>query len=160
MRYVCYFTGFLSDPSVGSMKGNFALFDLQAAIQWVHSNIHRFGGDPERVTLMGHSHGAALAHLFANSMLSTGNVLFLVPSPAHKANINTAIRKERCKSIIWNLKKILGRNQPKYIIFIWIERRRQLLKYQDTVSIIEEIDIFAASILVHVCTSKYSPSHF
>ena len=66
-------SGFLSDGSIGSMRGNFALFDLQAAIQWVHSNIHRFGGNPERVTLMGHSHGTVLAHLFATSMLSIGN---------------------------------------------------------------------------------------
>lgn len=65
-------SGFLSDRSAGSTRGNFALFDLQAAIQWVHSNIHRFGGDPEQVTLMGHSHGAALVHLFATSMLSIG----------------------------------------------------------------------------------------
>ncbi|VDK42423.1 unnamed protein product [Taenia asiatica] len=66
--------GFLSEGIAGSTRGNFALFDLQAAIQWVHSNIYRFGGDCEQVTLMGHSHGAALVHLFATSLLSIGNI--------------------------------------------------------------------------------------
>ncbi|EUB63864.1 Neuroligin-3 [Echinococcus granulosus] len=64
--------GFLSENIAGSTRGNFALFDLQAAIQWVYSNIHRFGGDCEQMTLMGHSHGAALVHLFATSLLSIG----------------------------------------------------------------------------------------
>ncbi|KAM7541555.1 hypothetical protein Aperf_G00000035184 [Anoplocephala perfoliata] len=72
LNYRLGLLGFLSDRSASSTRGNFALFDLQAAIQWVHSNIHRFGGDPEQVTLMGHSHGAALVHLFATSMLSIG----------------------------------------------------------------------------------------
>ncbi|VDD81526.1 unnamed protein product [Mesocestoides corti] len=64
--------GFLTENSSSSIRGNFALFDLQAAIQWVHSNIHRFDGDPNLVTLMGHSHGAALVHIFATSLLSVG----------------------------------------------------------------------------------------
>ncbi|VDN99485.1 unnamed protein product [Rodentolepis nana] len=72
LNYRLGLLGFLSDSSAGSTRGNFALFDLQAAIQWVYSNIHRFGGDPEGITLMGHSHGAALVHLFATSMLSIG----------------------------------------------------------------------------------------
>ncbi|VDL19173.1 unnamed protein product [Hymenolepis diminuta] len=72
LNYRLGLLGFLSDSSAGSARGNFALFDLQAAIQWVHSNIHRFGGDSEQITLMGHSHGAALVHLFATSMLSIG----------------------------------------------------------------------------------------
>ncbi|VDL90037.1 unnamed protein product [Schistocephalus solidus] len=62
---------FLADRGA-STRGNFALFDLQAAVQWVQLNIHRFGGDPKRVTLMGHHHGAALVHLFSTSTLSIG----------------------------------------------------------------------------------------
>lgn len=33
--------------------------DLNAALQWVRQNILRFGGDPGRIVLMGHSAGAA-----------------------------------------------------------------------------------------------------
>ncbi|KAL5112024.1 Neuroligin-1 [Taenia crassiceps] len=72
LNYRLGILGFLSEGVAGSTRGNFALFDLQAAIQWIHSNIHRFGGDCEQLTLMGHSHGAALVHLFATSLLSVG----------------------------------------------------------------------------------------
>ncbi|KAL2612739.1 hypothetical protein R1flu_024431 [Riccia fluitans] len=34
--------------------------ELSQALSWVHDNIHQFGGDPERVHLMGHSSGAHL----------------------------------------------------------------------------------------------------
>ncbi|BHF61716.1 neurexin protein binding [Sparganum proliferum] len=71
LNYRLGLLGFLADRGT-STRGNFALFDLQAAVQWVQLNIHRFGGDPKRVTLMGHNHGAALVHLFSISTLSIG----------------------------------------------------------------------------------------
>jgi acetyl esterase/lipase len=37
--------------------------DGAAAVRWVHDNISRFGGDPEKVYLMGHSAGAHIAAL-------------------------------------------------------------------------------------------------
>lgn len=39
--------------------------DVAAAVAWVRSNIGRFGGEPERILLMGHSAGAHLASLVA-----------------------------------------------------------------------------------------------
>src|SRR5437762_264006 len=35
-----------------------AVEDLAAAVAWTHANIARFGGDPDRIVLMGHSAGA------------------------------------------------------------------------------------------------------
>ncbi|XP_052219028.1 neuroligin-2-like [Dreissena polymorpha] len=43
--------------------GNYALWDLIAVLYWVKENIVKFGGDSKRVTLFGHSHGAALVNL-------------------------------------------------------------------------------------------------
>ncbi|MEZ5400014.1 MAG: alpha/beta hydrolase [Bryobacteraceae bacterium] len=37
--------------------------DVARATGWVHANIARYGGDPERILLMGHSAGAQLAAL-------------------------------------------------------------------------------------------------
>lgn len=37
--------------------------DVAAAIAWVHRNIHQYGGDPDRVFVVGHSAGAHLAAL-------------------------------------------------------------------------------------------------
>lgn len=39
--------------------------DAAAAVAWIHDNIGRFGGDPARVCLLGHSAGAHLAALLA-----------------------------------------------------------------------------------------------
>lgn len=39
--------------------------DVAAAVAWVHGNIARYGGDPERIVLMGHSAGAHLVSLVA-----------------------------------------------------------------------------------------------
>jgi carboxylesterase type B len=50
--------GFLSDGT-GELLGNFGLWDMKLAIQWVHDNIDDYGGDPTRVTLFGQSAGGA-----------------------------------------------------------------------------------------------------
>ena len=41
------------------------LEDVAAAVAWVHRNIARFGGDPERIHIGGHSAGARLSALLA-----------------------------------------------------------------------------------------------
>ena len=47
--------------------GKFPLFmeDAAAAIRWTHANIARYGGDPERIVLAGHSAGGHIAALAA-----------------------------------------------------------------------------------------------
>ncbi|KAK3096020.1 hypothetical protein FSP39_022018 [Pinctada imbricata] len=53
--------GFLNvgDPDA---YGNQALSDIRVLLTWVKENIFLFGGDPKRVTLFGHGHGAALVN--------------------------------------------------------------------------------------------------
>ena len=55
-----YRVGALGFISTGDEKlpGNLGLWDQHMAIQWVHDNIGKFGGDPARVTIVGQSAGA------------------------------------------------------------------------------------------------------
>lgn len=46
--------------------------DLVAGLHWLRENLPAFGGDPERVTLMGHGTGAALVNFIAVSPVAKG----------------------------------------------------------------------------------------
>jgi para-nitrobenzyl esterase len=58
--------GFLHQA--GLSDGNLGLLDLELALQWVRLNIHRYGGDPDRITVMGQSAGAWSAALMVARM--------------------------------------------------------------------------------------------
>lgn len=49
--------GFLANPNDTSLTPNAGLLDQRLALEWVQSYIYLFGGDPDRVTLMGESAG-------------------------------------------------------------------------------------------------------
>ncbi|KAK2713702.1 cholinesterase-like [Artemia franciscana] len=65
--------------------GNLGLHDQIRVLQWVKENIARFGGDPSRVTLIGHGAGAASVtvhmvsprsqDLYERAIIMSGNVL-------------------------------------------------------------------------------------
>lgn len=74
--FVIYFSaGFLKTGARGSAQGNFGLMDLVAGLHWLRENLPAFGGDPERITLLGHGTGAALANFIAVSPVAKGRVV-------------------------------------------------------------------------------------
>jgi para-nitrobenzyl esterase len=65
-------TAELSRESGYNGSGNWTLLDQIAALKWVQRNIAAFGGDPDRVTLAGWSHGAASTYDLIDSPLAAG----------------------------------------------------------------------------------------
>ena len=65
-------TSELSQETGHHASGNWALLDQIAAMKWIRRNIHAFGGDPDRVTCAGWSHGAASTYAMIDSPLAKG----------------------------------------------------------------------------------------
>lgn len=66
-------TGFF--PSLdGSSRGNFGLMDQVAALHWIQENIAEFGGDPNNVTIFGHSQGAVCVNLLMLTPMAKGKL--------------------------------------------------------------------------------------
>lgn len=51
---------------------NWGLYDQKIALEWVRKNIHNFGGNPNEITLMGHSNGASSAGYHMLTTATTG----------------------------------------------------------------------------------------
>ena len=69
--------GFLSLPELSAenergISGNYGLLDMIEGLKWVRENIEAFGGDPDKVTIMGESAGAIAVSMLCASPLAKG----------------------------------------------------------------------------------------
>ncbi|KOU33527.1 carboxylesterase [Streptomyces sp. WM6373] len=90
--------GLFGHPELGGAPG-FALADQRAALRWVRTNAHRFGGDPGNVTVFGESAGAlsvcahltspASAGLFHRAVVQSGSCSTTTPPSALLPGLGT-----------------------------------------------------------------------
>jgi len=88
-KCLVFATGFLKTGARGSAQGNFGLMDLVAGLHWLRENIPAFGGDAERITLMGHGTGAALSNIIAVSPVAKGRSVTLCCCNKVKSGLHT-----------------------------------------------------------------------
>ena len=79
--------GFLAHPELsseqGGHSGNYGIMDQTAALRWIRENVARFGGDPDKVLIMGQSAGA-------------GSVIAQIFSPQAKGLFRAAVMSSGC----------------------------------------------------------------
>jgi len=68
--------GFIATPALskegGGASGNYGMLDMISGLKWVQANVAKFGGDPAKVTIMGHSAGAMAVSRLTASPLAKG----------------------------------------------------------------------------------------
>jgi para-nitrobenzyl esterase len=92
VRYRLGIFGFLSHRKLTAEQGgsgNYGLMDQIAALEWVHRNVAKFGGDPNNVTIAGESAGSqdvslmlaapAARPLFQKAIMESGTPGFGMP---------------------------------------------------------------------------------
>ncbi len=98
MNYRLTTAGFLTHPELtkeAGHSGNYGLTDVIAALAWIRENIHAFGGDPAKVTVMGQSAGASAINALLRSPQAKGLFRAAILNSGVRANASLPTSTER-----------------------------------------------------------------
>lgn len=101
-----YRLGLFGWLGAGGVIPNLGLYDQRVAFDWVQKYIRRFGGDPDRVTVVGESAGAASILHHLTSYGGEGSLPFaqgIIQSPAFQFNLNLTDAYDRTLSEASNI---------------------------------------------------------
>ncbi len=90
--------GFISTPELtkeGGASGNYGMLDMIAGLKWAKANVAKFGGDPAKVTIMGHSAGSMAVSRLTASPLAKG--LFRAAIAQSGANFTPVDPARQCR---------------------------------------------------------------
>ncbi|VDK69598.1 unnamed protein product [Litomosoides sigmodontis] len=72
LNYRLGLLGFMNYKDNDRVEGNFGIWDLVMALEWIQTNMKQLNGNPSKVTIMGESAGAAAASVLAVSPKTKG----------------------------------------------------------------------------------------
>lgn len=85
--------GFFGHPELAAEQdghcGNYAIMDQIAALDWVRENIAAFGGDPDNITLFGHSSGSFSVQALSVIPMTKGKVRRAIMQSGALSNVGT-----------------------------------------------------------------------
>jgi para-nitrobenzyl esterase len=104
------------------------LLDQICALKWIQKNIKNFGGDPEKVTIIGHSAGAGSISLLP---LIDGTEGLFKRIIAESGSLSLTFSSEECKKIVEKLKEKVGSSKMEDLLSL---SEKKLIKINKDIS--------------------------